>query len=389
MKILFIDYALDKLGGVERVISTLANELNKKYSVEVCSVYRNNTETFYQYDKDIKFHYLINNASNLSTKCKTKIGFFICRSFEKMGELIYTNRRIKNFCTKEMPEYDVVIFGRKEVATEFLPFMKKGNVRVIVRDANHIFYASKKVKERLKKYFPCMVSTFVVSSEESLKLYNEFFSDSHVNIIKLYNPLGILPQKCNCLENKKILGVGRYCQEKGFENLILAFARIYHEFPDWELALVGGGLEEKHYLHMCRKLGILDRVKLYRSANIVEEYCNAGIFVMSSRGEGYANALVEALACGVPSITYDWYAGADDIVRHGENGLIVHLKDRGKYFRSAQTDTEDVIKLSDAIRSLIQNDDLRMKLSKNAIEINESRQCTSIINKWEKIIEGI
>lgn len=389
MKVLFIDFALDKLGGVERVICTLANGLCDKNNVEACSVYKNSKNPFYKYKEEIRINYLIDNSSKPSTKSKTKLGFYFYRTFEKVCEMFYINKRIKTFCTQKIPEFDVIIFGRTEVAIKFLPFMKKYNGKIIVRDANHLYSVNIWCKKCIKKYFPNMVSTFIVSSEESLKLYNNFFSDSHITIKKLYNPLGISPRMCNCLENKRILGVGRYCYEKGFENLIFAFAQIHQKFPEWKLALVGGGQDEARYIRICKKLGVFEKVELYKSADIVEDYCKAGIFVMSSRGEGYANALVEALSCGVPSITYDWYVGANDIVEDGENGLIVHLKDRDKYFRTKEIDMEDVINLADAISRLIQNDDLRMKLSQNAIKINESRQCTSIINEWEKIIEGI
>lgn len=387
MNIFFVDVALYKMGGVERVISTLANHMVDKYNVNVCSLYRHCETPFYEYDKRIKLDYLVDLSKAKSAGSKTKIGFCFFRFFEKIFESFYVKRRICNFCRKILSKCDIVIFGRTNTAVLFLPYMEQFKGKIIVRDAAHFYNISASGKRSIKKYFPRLVSTFIVSSEESVKLYTDFFGQSFTNIKKMYNPLGIIPKIDNCLKYKRVIGVGRYNHEKGFTNLLLAFANVHCKHPDWRLSLIGDGEEYKHYVNMCKKLGIFDYIEFKKSANIVEEYCKSGIFVMTSRHEGYANALVEAMACGLPVVSYDWYVGVDDIIQDRQNGIIVHLQNRERYFKSGYIDSKDVNNLADTINELIENTELRNTISCNATNIVESRAVENIVEQWVKIIE--
>lgn len=387
MKIFLVDVALYKLGGVERVISTLANYMINMYDVGVCSIYRHHEKPFYDYDKRVKLLYLIDLSNAKSSMSKSKTRFYFFRAFEKIYEQLFFKKKIANFCEEYLMKCDTVIFGRTSTATLFLPYMRYYKGRIIVRDATHLYNASVSSKKRIQQYFPALVDTFIVSSEESKELYKAFLGGSTVNIRKMYNPLGIIPKITDHVKYKRIIGVGRYNHEKGFENLLLAFAKVHHQHPDWQLSLIGDGEEYPRYMRICAKYGITDYVELKKSSNIVEEYCKSGIFVMTSRMEGYANALVEAMACGMPSISYDWYVGVDDIIQDGVNGIIVPLQDRKQYFNSGHVNPLDVDNLFHAIEHLIVNVELRKKLSHNAAQIIESRSADKIISQWKEIIE--
>ena len=108
---------------------------------------------------------------------------------------------------------------------------------------------------------------------------------------------------------------------------------------------------------------------------------------MSSRYEGYANSLVEALACGIPSISYDWLTGPDEIIKNNVNGLIVNVENRIK-FLSGEVNSHDINELAKAIIHLIENQDVCKKLSENSIKIVESSDKNKIIAEWEKIIRS-
>lgn len=387
MKIFLVDLALYKMGGVERVISTLANRMVDKYDVGVCSLYRHDEKPFYDYDEKVKLYYLIDLSNAKSSMSKSKAEFYLFRFFEKICEQIILKKKITDFCEKYLMQCDIVIFGRTSTAILFLPYMRCYKGKIIVRDASHLYNTSIADRKLIQQYFPALVNTFIVSSEESKKLYEDFLEDNIMNIKKIYNPLGIIPQVTNHVEYKRIIGVGRYNYEKGFENLLLAFVKVHHEHPDWRLSLIGAGEDYHHYMKICVKYSIADFVEFRKSSDIVQEYCKSGIFVMTSRMEGYANALVEAMACGLPSISYDWYVGVDDIIQDGVNGIIVQLQDRKRYFDSGNVDPLDVDNLFCAINHLIVDVELRKKLSHNAVHIIESRNVDKIIRQWEEIIE--
>lgn len=385
-RVLFIDLAIDKMGGAERVISTLAGALSGSYRVDVCSVYKYSSQPFYGYPAEVRRRYLIDLSRLPSTRSRSGASFVFFRSFEKAVELTFYNKRIRQYCDTELGKYAAVIFGRTMAAVDFLPHMSAYRGKVIVRDATHLYDTFKRNQRMMKNYFPDRVYAFIVSSEESIRAYRKFFGSGAMSIRKIYNPLGIIPRTAHHVECRQITGVGRYSKEKGFETLIRAFAIVHSKYPDWTLALLGAGRALAGYQGLCRKLGILQSVEFRKSTDIVEEYCRTGIYVMTSRHEGYANALVEALACGVPSVSFDWYMGAGDIIQDGKTGCIVRLNDRGRYYRGAN-DAGDVRNLASKILYLIENPEVRERMSENAVGIRESRNLEKITREWAELIE--
>lgn len=387
-KILLVDYNADKMGGVERVICTLANNLLPYYNVQVCSIYKHSGIPYYSYDEAINIDYLIDNSECLSTKAKSQSGFLLARVPEKIVELLRYSSTIRKYVNDNIDRYDVVIFGRRTAALDFLPYMVEYKGKVIVREANHYYYTNAYERKKLKQLFPQLVDCFILSSDENLEAYKYLFGDSKINLKKLYNPLGIEINNNIIEREKSILGVGRFSRQKGFELLIEAFDIVHKEYPDWKLKLIGNGTYRQKYTRLCKKKNLLNSVEMYPSSNIVNEYKRAGIYVMTSRDEGYANSLVEAMACGTPSISVDWLMGVRDIINNNENGIIVNLKDRMKYFFKNSIEREDIDNLAKTIIELVNNEDYRQYLGNNAKEIIVGRDKKTIINEWMEIIDN-
>lgn len=370
MNLYIVENNINIMGGVERIVSTLANSFIKKnYNVNVISLYKTREEPFYEYDSMVIREYF---TSNLRKKCIIHI-----------PNSVIIRHKIKKIC-KKINENDIVIFGRVEVACDFLPYLKTKNI--IVRDAIQYYHYKKSTIRIMKRYFNEKVRLFIVSSSESLNTYLEKLGLK--NMKKIYNPLGIKPINNFKIDNKKILAVGRYDLQKGFENLIRACNFVLKKNKDWSLEIVGiGNNTEKLKEYVDNE--IKDRV-IFNSGvkNVVSKLNEAGIFVMTSRYEGYANALVEALACGVPAISYNWLLGVDDIINNGKNGIIVNLKDRFEYAKGIDME-EDILNLSDAILMMINDNEKRLKMSKEAEKIFESRDVEKIISIWQKEIEEV
>ena len=113
-----------------------------------------------------------------------------------------------------------------------------------------------------------------------------------------------------------IVAVGRFCEIKGFEYLIEAFAQAREKIEDAGLVMVGDGKSMKKYKDAVQRLGIEDHVFFtgYQS-NPYKYMAHGDCFVMPSLNEGFPTVLAEALALGLPVIATNCYSGPAEILR--------------------------------------------------------------------------
>lgn len=181
------------------------------------------------------------------------------------------------------------------------------------------------------------------------------------------NPVFI---SCEAVEEKqnKIVTVGRLTPQKNQEMLLEAFSIVNKQFPDLYLEIYGKG-ELLEYLKVkSRALGIGSRVLFKGSVtNIHEKIRDAKAFVLSSDYEGLSNALLEAMAMGLPCISTSC-AGSDEIILPGYNGLL--------------TPIGDAKELADAICHVLSDMVLSNNISRNSKQIGHDFNHRVIIKKW-------
>lgn len=134
----------------------------------------------------------------------------------------------------------------------------------------------------------------------------------------------LIHEEFSTCENKIMLAVGRYTYQKGFDMLIDAFHIAHDECPDWKLRIVGGGEDEKLLKDKITKYKLNEFVDLVPfTKNIQTEYLNAGMYVLSSRFEGFVLVLIEAKDAGLPTVAFNCPEGPADIVCDGKDGFLV------------------------------------------------------------------
>ena len=125
-------------------------------------------------------------------------------------------------------------------------------------------------------------------------------------------------------DGRRIVGVGRLVEQKRFDRLIDAFAIVAPDHPDWTLTIWGEGELLENLKAQRDRLGLRDRVELPGVSKVPGGWVEtADIFVLSSRYEGWGVVIVEAMAAGVPVISFDCPFGPAEIIRHGETGALV------------------------------------------------------------------
>ena len=129
------------------------------------------------------------------------------------------------------------------------------------------------------------------------------------------SPEAVLPEGF-----KVLLTVGGPCEVKGHDLLLEAFSLVCEDYPDWKLAVVG--VDDPALQTLIGKFGLRDQtVCTPRIGNIADWYSKADIYVLSSRSEGFPNALLEAMASGCAPIAFDCDTGPRDILVHNNNGV--------------------------------------------------------------------
>jgi GalNAc-alpha-(1->4)-GalNAc-alpha-(1->3)-diNAcBac-PP-undecaprenol alpha-1,4-N-acetyl-D-galactosaminyltransferase len=172
---------------------------------------------------------------------------------------------------------------------------------------------------------------------------------------------------------KVVLAVGRLGREKGFDILIKAFLRVSERFPEWTLWIAGDGPLRADLQGLSKRLGLEGRIRFLGKVSPIEPlYRQASVFALASRFEGFPNALCEAMAHGMAVTSTDCPYGPGEIIRDGEDGLLVPV--------------EDVEALAGALSHLIRDQSVRASFGEAASRNIRCHEAEAMLEKWEKAL---
>ena len=184
--------------------------------------------------------------------------------------------------------------------------------------------------------------------------------------------------------SKRVVTIGRYAYQKGYDLLLQAWKEIeklkkleeYKEVKEWTLDIYGQG-DQTDYLELMTELGIdANRCHLNDPVeDVVSVYQDSSIFVLSSRFEGFGMVLVEAMACGLPVVSFDCPAGPDEIITDGVDGLLVP--------------SGDVHALAEKLMALMSDEDLRIRLGQKAILTAQRYNMAALAGQWTVLFEKV
>jgi poly(glycerol-phosphate) alpha-glucosyltransferase len=174
----------------------------------------------------------------------------------------------------------------------------------------------------------------------------------------------------------KIICVGRYAPVKRLDQAIKAFAKVHRQIPEAELHLFGFGDKfENNLRKLARELNLEDAVKLRGYvANLHEEYLSAKLIIITSRMEGFHMGLLEAMAHGIPAVSFNAKYGPMDLIENGKTGFLTPMT------------TGDLCR---KVVLLLRDEEMHREFSDNAYEKSFEFDEEKIIQRWKSLFDTL
>ena len=377
MRFLFIIKSFAIVGGVERVMADKMNFLTSEgHSVLLLTYEQGTHQHVFELDPSIQ---------HKDIDCR----FFTLMSLPFVKRLIKSNIMKRTFSTriKEVVDNfkpDIIISPTYPLEAVGGISSNKGSARLIYE--SHMAYIQllkefSKPRSFLGKIIAKLYDWRAVQKLRKcdcmvlLTKGDSLFWKKYIKNIKVIpNPLSSYPEKIDDVEKDqyRIISVGRLTTIKRFDRLIEAFSDIHKENPQWHIDIFGEGSDEDLLNEMIVKVGLEKRIIIHPpTKDIYNEMKRSQFLVMSSESEGFALVLIEAMACGVPCISFDCPYGPGDIIENKRNGLLAK--------------NGDIQDLANKMQYMMKNPDAVLEMGKYARITSAQYRKEIVMKTWEQL----
>ncbi|MFS0614940.1 glycosyltransferase family 4 protein [Lederbergia ruris] len=336
IRILFIIPYLSG-GGAERVVSIWASKLVEMgFAVDILVFFR--VENEYKVSEKVTIHSMAESK----------------KSYKKINPLKKIIL-IRSFIKKADPKFVLPFVTYVGIATNLARIGLR--VKLIESIRNNPWEVPNKRKDRIKRNISAFFSNAcIVQNSEQRNYFPKYIQRK---MVVIPNPISseLKINKKVYSENKikKIVTIGRLETQKNQKLLIEAFSNIALKKKDIILQIYGEGSLYKELECLINKLNMKDRVILCgRTSDVIAALSDADLFVLSSNYEGMPNALMEAMAIGLPCISTNCPTGPSDLINNGYDGILIEVGNKSA--------------LENQILDLIENPDKGIVLGKRARE---------------------
>ena len=354
MKIVYLYSSLAIMGGVERVLVDKMNFL-VSHGYEVYMITSDQGQHPIPYKLDERVHFC--DLQILAYTQYKYHGWKRLKETRRLNQLYH--QRLKEKLEAICPDVIVCttsqdVHGLLRIK-ERIPLIVESHVNFIHSDSWHHI-----IRTLCNNYWIGKVNAVVTLTQGDAKNWRRVSRNVHVipNVVHL-NDSG---QYSDC-SNKRAIFVGRLVEQKGLPDLIKVWRIVNQRFPEWQLDVYGNGQMES-----------LSEIKLLvhpPTENIMEEFINSSMLLMTSVYEPFGLVLPEAMSCGIPVVAFDCPYGPADIITDGSDGYIIHNRD-------IETYTNQVCKL-------IEDKQLRIKMGRAGAQSVQRFTPELIMPMWKNL----
>ncbi|WP_339792910.1 glycosyltransferase [uncultured Imperialibacter sp.] len=317
-RVCFVTHCL-QAGGMERVMLEVVAYFAAREEMEIHLVlYGFNREIFYPVPKNVILHLPPFDFKNST------------RFFSTVRTLFFLRKILK-----ELKPASALSFGEYWNSFVLLATLGTG-LQVFVSDRSQPDKPLGRMQHQLRRWLYPTAAGVIAQTETAASIYRNIYKPKRMEVIG--NPIRKIATTDRPRE-KEILMVGRLIETKHQDQLITIFAKL--NAPEWRLVIVGEDHLKQHHLERLKRLavslGVADRVEFAGKRLDVELYYNrASLFAFTSSSEGFPNVIGEALAAGLPVVSYDCVAGPAEMITNGQNGYLIPLFDQKLFGKRLQ-----------------------------------------------------
>lgn len=359
-------------GGIEKQVTTLANNLIDEYDIEIISLYDILGKSFYELDKRIKVRYIFpygpNKKELKEAIKKVKIIDFL-KELKKSIKMIYTKYFGIRKITKDL-QTDILISTRIEFARQ----IKRNDIITVSQE--HSYINTKRYASKVRHSFK-NIRYLVVMTKKAAKVYEEWLQSKakRPKIIVIPNMIN-KTDEISSLNSKQIVSAGRLEDVKDFPSLIKVFERVHKKHNDWKLKIIGDGSKKEELKKLISDLKLEEAVLLkgrLDEKEIIDEFCDSSIFVLTSKSESFSLVIAEAMSCALPCVSFDIDVGPREIITDNEDGFLIAER--------------SVIKMEEKINLLIESTVRRHEMGENARKNAARFYPDSIKQMWLSLLK--
>jgi glycosyltransferase involved in cell wall biosynthesis len=370
MKILYAVESVNLSGGYDRVIIEKANYLAEHgYDVIITVASHALAKPYYRISEKVRlvdFGIDFHQQYGHNLLYRAYIYFVMMRRYRHaLKDLLYLER----------PDIVITTLGRE---IDFITKIHDGSVKIGESHIAKNYVRNLHLMEK-QGFIHQMIAQFwrwkmdkLVKQLDALVLLTQHDADSWSGLTKtvvIPNSLPFFPEKPSTCNQKQVIFVGRLNEQKGLEYLIETWDCVHQKYNDWILQIYGDG-EQRELLHYLISEARLEDVVVVNqpTRQIMDKYLESSIFLLTSRFEGFGMVLIEAMACGVPVVSFDCPWGPADIINNGEDGFLVG------YLNTAEA--------AERVVQLIESPKLRKEMGTRARENVQRYSRHTVMKQW-------